>query len=613
MLLTILLLSETGAAQSKLFVKYIAVKEVDAAATQIAVEIPDDSPITKIRLNGETGGNSLVKDVSAVKTFLMTVELIGGENVFNIVGYADNKIVYSTENPIIIVRKKSAATNASVGNSSSSAGAFSFSQSSNASQSSTGINQANDKKLRLVGKGSVRNQETYNFVIDASDMPPQTGNYTIEIKNTDKKGKETVDSETRKIEFDAGINRHKQLQSVEVKLREGTNVIAVTPRVEGQNFVETAQLAVECTVCKDEPASSESVVIRSIIGLEQVGASSARSEQRPFLSLFFNTPVNAGTKMVCPEGTSPQKGQSDCTGSVPKIPKPKFAFSVWGDIRMTTTAVQSIGSLAGFTPAGFAANFVQGDSAGKVNDLVRSFDFLVGFDKEIVKLGKRFDGVFPGRTSLSFIAAGGAITPLSSDKGALFFKVPTETEPQNAAFFKAFPEAAGKKNIAFVASERSRFFRHYYAGFRLKTFFDDKEIKYVPAMFDVTFGQNEAITNRLQGIVMRLDAVSRLESRFSLLVRLGQYAARQKQGNRSGVFPRPRNKHDADERRHNRSAARPRAVSNKRPRRFSIRRWRRCLQTVQKRRTEIRTEKRLKGRMRRRKINRNFTRGKIKL
>lgn len=199
------------------------------------------------------------------------------------------------------------------------------------------------------------------------------------------------------------------------------------------------------------------------------------------------------------------KSKTETTKAKPKIPKPKFAFSVWGDIRMTTTAVQSIGSLAGFTPAGFAANFVQGDSAGKVNDLVRSFDFLVGFDKEIVKLGKRFDGVFPGRTSLSFIAAGGAITPLSSDKGALFFKVPTETEPQNAAFFKAFPEAAGKKNIAFVASERNRFFRHYYAGFRLKTFFDDKEIKYVPAMFDVTFGQNEAITNRLQGIVMRLD------------------------------------------------------------------------------------------------------------
>lgn len=61
------------------------------------------------------------------------------------------------------------------------------------------------------------------------------------------------------------------------------------------------------------------------------------------------------------------------------------------------------------------------------------------------------------------------------------------------------------KNIAFVAPERDRFFRQYYAGFRLKTLFDDTEVKYQPALFDITFGQNEAITGILKGVIMRLD------------------------------------------------------------------------------------------------------------
>ena len=191
-----------------------------------------------------------------------------------------------------------------------------------------------------------------------------------------------------------------------------------------------------------------------------------------------------------------------------KSKKTRFGFSVWADIRFTTTSVQSIGSLADFTPTGFASNFVQGDSADKVNNLVRSFDFLIGIDKQIVAPGKIFPGIFPGRTSLSFIAAGGAITPISSDdQGAAFYKIPVDNiNDRNAqAFFTAFPDARGKANIAFVAPERDRLFRQFYAGFRLKTFFTDDETRYYPAMFDVTFGQNEAITGLLKGVIMRLD------------------------------------------------------------------------------------------------------------
>lgn len=442
------------------------------------------------------------RDVGAAKSFSIKVELADGENVFNITAFENNKILHTTEAPIVIVRTKSTAAAKPVTGTPAASSVKPTITQLVAVMPPTNAKITDGKKIYLRGKGKIENQAVYELSIDASELSPTVGSYAIEIENI-KDGVKTFDSELIKIEQDAGINRHKQLQSVELKMREGTNTITVFPRVDGQNFKNSsAAIEVRCTNCKNQPAPDDSVIVRSIIGLEQVGASSARNEQRPFLSFFFNTPVNV-TKNVCPPEIKKCSDEQ-------KIEKRKTTFSVWGDVRLTTTPVQSIGSLASFTPAAFASNFVQGDSAGKVNDLVRSFDFLVGFDKQIFGSSKVFNGVLPGKTALSFIAAGGAISPLSSDRTALFFKIPTERTSQNSAsFFNAFekelPPGQPYKNIAFVAPERDRFFRQYYAGFRLKTLFDDKEVKYQPALFDVTFGQNEAITGILKGVIMRLD------------------------------------------------------------------------------------------------------------
>jgi len=261
--------------------------------------------------------------------------------------------------------------------------------------------------------------------------------------------------------------------------------------MEGQNLDDSAaRIVVECNNCLDKPEiklTGQSGNIRSIIGFEQVGASSAGSKQSPFLNFYFNTPIN--------------------------ISKSKISgFSVWGDIRLTTTPVQSVAALSNFNTLNFATNFVQGDSASKVNDLVQSFNFLVGVEKEIIPPGDdTFASFFPARTSLSLIAAGGAINPLSNEKTTLFYKIPRVNNNMDIdpRFLQIFPEAAGKTNVAFVTPDRDRFFRQYYAGVRLKTFFYDddgkRQRKDFPAMFDVMFGQNEAITNRLQGVIMRLD------------------------------------------------------------------------------------------------------------
>ena len=93
----------------------------------------------------------------------------------------------------------------------------------------------------------------------------------------------------------------------------------------------------------------------------------------------------------------------------------------------------------------------------------------------------------------------------------------TPTDPHDQiSIFKVFddapglpPQAKGKAFVAFVQSDRDRFFRQYYAGFRFQTFFFNRynvPMQRFPAQFDVTLGQNEYVTGgHLRGPVVRFD------------------------------------------------------------------------------------------------------------
>jgi hypothetical protein len=147
----------------------------------------------------------------------------------------------------------------------------------------------------------------------------------------------------------------------------------------------------------------------------------------------------------------------------------------------------------------------------KSNDLTQSFDFLMGLEKKLSFIqGLPGLGFIRGKSSMYMIAAGGAINPLAPDKVAQIFKIPTTGTPPavDSQFLKLFPEASGKKNIAFVSPERDRFFRQYLAGVRFKTYFydkNDKPLTIFPAMYDFTVGQNEAITGSLKGVILKFD------------------------------------------------------------------------------------------------------------
>ncbi len=233
---------------------------------------------------------------------------------------------------------------------------------------------------------------------------------------------------------------------------------------------------------------------RAVLGFEQAGASSANPEQKLFFEFFLDVPLF-------------RKKKKD--GS--RISAIQAPFFLWLNPRITSLP-KPITSMTG--EFALATNFFSPFLTGKVNEMTQAFGFLGGFEIPFAVNGSRvtapiasgFGAETKARFSLSFIGAVGAITPISSETTAQIFKV-------NQTVIDRFPAAQGKEFIAFVHPERNRFFRQYYAGIRIKTYFvkadSDEEMENIfPGIIDITFGQNESVTRgALRGGVMRLDGI----------------------------------------------------------------------------------------------------------
>lgn len=268
---------------------------------------------------------------------------------------------------------------------------------------------------------------------------------------------------------------------------------------------------------------SNSLTTRAIIGFEQAGASSADSKLSPFLDLFFTAPLYFGQKR------DKENNRFD---------PPQFnnlpTLSAWGQVRLAAVPQQA----AAFGT--FASDFANPLAEGKLVELVQGFDFMAGLELRLYGSDKGYIGLLPGikqRTFVHLVAGGGAISPITETRNrdsAQIFKVPGENSPQRELFIRRFGEEAAKKaHIAFVFPDRDRFLRQFYAGFRFKTFYFDGDspepINRFPAILDVMFGQNEAVTGgRFKSLVTndfgrvvgeRRNLVMRLEAFYPFPVR----------------------------------------------------------------------------------------------
>jgi hypothetical protein len=312
----------------------------------------------------------------------------------------------------------------------------------------------------------------------------------------------------------------KTVTTIDVRVAVGENTIRFFDVDDSANEEKQVLTKVICSgaSCASDflvstvPSSSENT--RVVVGMEQVGASTASSKINPFVDFFFTTPfafnhlkkkvpkLNGG-KPVLNNGKPVFETERvlDGDGNPVRVPR----FGAWGQIRLSTTPEQTANA------AVFPSNLVnQLTGSASVVELVQSFDFLAGVEARIFSANGWTWTLIPGvkqRTRFYLTFGAGAISPLNADReSAQIFRIPdagdddTPPSSQRDLFVQRFGEPPeGKTFIGFVPLERDRFFRQYYFGIRLKTHYcNDADcwipIKRFPSIVDFSVGQNEAVT-----------------------------------------------------------------------------------------------------------------------
>lgn len=283
-------------------------------------------------------------------------------------------------------------------------------------------------------------------------------------------------------------------QLVQVDLFAGTNVITVEVLDANKEPLEGYEATTNITCDIGCGTIGRSINTRAIVGMEQVGASSAGSKTSPFLDLFVSVPLS----------------RLKADGK-----RPPF-ISMWADFRLSSTAAQRFANLSNITTNVLGTN----TPGNQINDVVQSFRVNAGLDIRLVEEKDQHPFFLPGRSSLSLIFGGGITSPLTGGgrANAEIYKIPKNPDGTIIeAFRNDFPFITDdKQNIAFVVPERDRFLRRWFVGGRLKTFFYKNKSDYLdmsPATFDVTIGQDEAITRTLQHKVLSFEGFTPLPIR----------------------------------------------------------------------------------------------------
>ena len=416
-------------------------------------------------------------DVSEDKVQFIKVKLEPGINIINLQAFEDDRFVGNKSVTITYTPSKSGEPSKSTD------------LTTNRRVSGDDVKKADDLTRKTSDEPTKKKDATVK--VTPKEVRTRYAYYTLTISS------ENLPEDTEKLEIrrsNAGetelletYNRKKELFnkdfSYSFRLGKGENTISVKAVKADNSTTAADETVINCDPCI---SNGNSLNTRAIIGLEQVGASSANSETHPFANIFVNFPI-----------------------SFRKAPNPLFA--AWTDFRFTSATVQSFASFANVSNSLLNPLF---GGQNKINNVVQSFQLNAGFDFRIIEEGSLQGFFIPGRHSVSVIAGGGVTNPLKTEETAQVFKIPTvgTTTVLDPKFTVLFPniDFTGKTNIAFVSPERDRFFRRWFLGFRIKTrFFENADQQSIldqsPAMFDITVGQDEAITKKLTGRILTLE------------------------------------------------------------------------------------------------------------
>jgi hypothetical protein len=210
---------------------------------------------------------------------------------------------------------------------------------------------------------------------------------------------------------------------------------------------------------------------------------------------------------------------------------------VWLNPRIASVPTTSSTALSSFN----SSSLITGIGSQSIGGITQSFEFQAGGEFYIAKPSKTW-GLEPSwaKTGISMIFGGGALTPFNSITSAPEFGLNTNLAQQfsqNTALATQYPQLAGAlcsgygftgsttftcptapstkpTTVAFVFPNRSRFYRSFYGGFRLRFFYftgkctganDCQVANIYPGSFDVRFGEDESVTaGHLVPLVMTL-------------------------------------------------------------------------------------------------------------
>jgi hypothetical protein len=256
--------------------------------------------------------------------------------------------------------------------------------------------------------------------------------------------------------------------SVRLKILEGKNEVLVFDREKPLENFASLNISCEGKNCGIAMGANEGEFSRTILGFEQIGASSAESAQKPFMDLFISNPLTSNGRA-----------------------------RIWGDIRLSAASQANL-ELGSFTQSLLAPGLT-----GKANQLVQAVSVTSGLELKLRETGlvSGFGGTNKQRIGVGFLLGAGFTTPFSPRDTIAEFSVTDAARTQ-------FSIPAGKTVLAFISPDRDRFLRQYFGGLRFTTrYYEDngEPAKLFPATFDITIGQNEAVTQRLRGTVLRLE------------------------------------------------------------------------------------------------------------
>lgn len=337
--------------------------------------------------------------------------------------------------------------------------------------------------------------------VQADDKAITAG--TIEITDAESK---TPDATILTIQVKKGVTTT-ALTGLSVGKHRLNAMLKVNDDHESKSTDKTAEVDVS------QPATTSAVCvvqmpppILTVVGVN-VEAASSTSPQATFLgNVSLDFPLGLGTTLVKP--------MSDIRDA---------HFFVSGSLRLAGMAQPGALSASAFTSSYYASAI-----NSTPDKIVQSWEGSVSLSAIIAKtnwkLGTFDEGTSPSPDypsvtlmTTSVIATAGFNSPLSASQAnpPVYYatnQIQQEFSPNSGSWPATCAVTTGNPTcyVSFIPADRSRFYRYYEAGLRMRIYGEDFANKTLraPGIVDITVGQNEYVTGGgLRGVVAHLTGV----------------------------------------------------------------------------------------------------------